>query len=113
MATDEVNECSTAYILVNNLVHSINEDKYPRDEPTLKTFLFMKCRSLEELANMLSVYTDIVKINPNFKKKDLVSAVEEHRLLSYIISMYKQKKEYTKSYHFSWFKLNIERWLTL
>lgn len=97
--------------LASKLLHAVYEDDFPRDEPTLRAFLFTKCRTLDEVKSLMGVYGDIVR-GQNFVKKDLVSALEEHRLPSYIVGMYQQKKE-PASRNFSWFKLNIERWLQL
>lgn len=97
--------------LVSNLLHAVYEDDFPRDEPTLRAFLFTKCRTLEELKTLMAIYEDIVK-GQGFVKKDLVSALEENRLPSYVVGMYQQKKD-TRSRNLSWFKLNIERWLSL
>ena len=95
--------------IVNKLTHAVYEDDYPRDLTTLKTFLFTKCRTEQELKNMLGLYTDLI-IDPSFNKKDLICALEERRLVSYIISMC-QKKNANPQY--MWFKYNIERWLCL
>jgi hypothetical protein len=95
--------------LANNLVHAVYEDDYPRDPTTLKTFMFTKCRTEQELKNMLGLYTDLI-IDPSFKKKEFICALEERRLVSYIISIF-QKKSVVPQY--TWFKYNVERWLSL
>lgn len=94
--------------LVGNLVYSVYEDDYPRDMPTLEAFLFTRCRTKHELKNLLGLYTNMI-VDPSFNKKELVSALEEHRLVIYIISTCQKKP----TPYYTWFKYNIERWLQL
>lgn len=95
------------------MIQACLSDEFPDNMETLKTFMFDRCRTEEEMSHLLGIWIDLIKLHPRFSREQLQQAVQEKTLVSYILKMYEsyhpQVENY--SYYFRWFKLNIERFL--
>lgn len=87
-------------------VESARIGAFPDDAKCLKTFMFDRCRTIEECRALLEFYSQTSRL-PTFEEGELMRAVEERRLVDYLLRVHKP----FPSLRFSWFKLNLERWL--
>ena len=92
---------------VNELIKTCCQDEFPNTQDCLHIFMFDRCRNMEELQNLLGLYTGIIKLDDDFDEEELKNAILNKGLINFIIKACKNKQ----SYYIKWFKLNIERFL--
>lgn len=80
--------------------------EFPKDATYLKALMFDRCRTVDECRRLLEFYSAIVRL-PAFDEREFARALEERRLVEYLLRIHKG----FASRQFTWFKLNLERWL--
>lgn len=92
--------------IADNLIEACLDDTFPDGMDTLKALLFDRLRSEEEAFNLLGVYIGLVKLHPDFRKDELITAIETNKLAEYIVRMHSDKYS---SYYAQWFIKHQER----
>lgn len=90
---------------VSLMVKAALADEWPEDNQCLKTFMFDRCQSEEELINLFGLYIGLIKLNEKFNQSDLIKAIEGDYLTTYIIEIHHGME----SYYLNWFKDNLYR----
>lgn len=95
------------------LFRACGADEFPTDINCLKTFLFDKCRSDEDVTNLFGLWQDITKIMDikNVDISELVTAIEKKNLIRFIQKMYDLYNiiAIEQCYYYKWFMLNLDQ----
>jgi len=92
--------------LVDMMSRAALGDEFPDDEQCWRAFLFDRCRSEEDLTNLLGLYIGLFKLHPEYKKSELIQAIDSRQLASYLATLH---NDHHQSYYSKWFVQNIER----
>ncbi len=92
--------------LVDMMSRAALGDEFPDDEQCLRAFLFDRCRSEEDLTNLLGLYIGLFKLHPEYKKDELILAIDSRQLARYLLALH---SDLHQSFYSKWFIQNIER----
>jgi hypothetical protein len=94
--------------IVSELIDACWNGEYPESNECLEAFRFTKCRTIEDCSNLLGLYVDIITIDKKFKKEKMKTAIEENKIIEYILEV---SKNYGDSYYITWFNNNIQQFI--